>query len=101
MFGAKSREIARLRVLLDLRTGQRDDARKLAGIHHRALKRVCAQTLDTDEKHQADLAAKDRRIAGLLKRLDDATSLSNPALDAGAAWQERRADKPSPRSVAQ
>ncbi|MEU4348273.1 hypothetical protein [Streptomyces sp. NPDC023838] len=99
MFGAKSREIARLRDLVQVRTDQRDDARKLAGIHSGALHRVATQNVDAASRHRAELAAKDRRIAALQRRLDDATGLSNPSLDAGARWQERRADKP--RSVAQ
>jgi hypothetical protein len=50
------------------------------------LVRACA-------RYRTELAKERRRAARLQGRLDDAVGLTSPALDAGAAWQQRRQDK--------
>ncbi|MBT2508862.1 hypothetical protein J7I98_23835 [Streptomyces sp. ISL-98] len=101
MFGSKGREIARLRQLLEVRTGQRSNAITLAGVlqgnavgtvvrvdqrRERAL-RACARYLDA-------IHARDRRIRSLEGQLDNLLGLDNPQIAAGAHRQDRRTDKP-------
>lgn len=45
-------------------------------------------------EHAAHL---ERQVTRLQARLDDATGLNHPAVEAGALWQQRRDDKPKAR----
>ncbi|MGA5424565.1 hypothetical protein [Streptomyces lavendulocolor] len=44
-------------------------------------------------RYRAEMARLERSVTRLQARLDDATGLLSPAVDAGAAWQQRRQDK--------
>lgn len=71
---------------------QRDQARADAAAHLNAAKRTAGRSLHLETR----LAAETARANRLQARLDDATSLNSPAVDAGALWQSRRGDKPKP-----
>jgi hypothetical protein len=47
-------------------------------------------------RYRAENARLTRQVARLQAAYDNATSLDNPALEHGATWQNRRADKPRP-----
>ena len=58
-----------------------------------AFRRRVVRLIRACARYRQELAKRDRRIARLQGRLDDATGLLSPALDEGARWQQRREDK--------
>ncbi|MFJ9029765.1 hypothetical protein ACIRQP_14775 [Streptomyces sp. NPDC102274] len=91
---------ARIEQLAEQRDEARTDARRAFG----ASARLAGGTLELDEQvadlrsrltaAQQDLTAEKRRADRLQQRLDDAVGINGPAVDSGAMWQQRRADKP-------
>lgn len=58
-----------------------------------ARKQLAAQDARTDLVPRADFEEEKKRADHLQQRLDQATGLDDPAIAAGAAWQDRREQK--------
>lgn len=54
------------------------------------------QRIDTDRVRQSVAIVRGVRLSTRLDRMVRATARYRAAIDAGAQWQERRADKPKP-----
>lgn len=96
MFGSRRRELEAenhdLRARIARLVEQLDDAREENATLVAGAEIVSRQLDDA----RSNLAAHDRMIRAQQDKLDDLLGLNDPAVLAGAGWQECRPDKPKP-----
>ncbi|MFE1362604.1 hypothetical protein [Streptomyces harbinensis] len=59
------------------------------------LTRQHADASDRIVRQATELCDLRRQLTATQRQLDDATGMDSPAVEAGARWQERRADRPA------
>lgn len=70
------------------------DAHRAEGEHTGALERRLRRVLSACARYRAELHRAHADSEFLQSRYDDAVGITDPAVDAGEHWQQRRSDKP-------